>query len=164
MPGAEISNVKSEWVNGALRFKTAPNGEDLFTVGCTTGVPFGFQGQSTLNITAATTLVASTHGGLLLYCTTDDIVFTLPTVTATTVGYHFTIMNTASDGGAKLVLRTNATTDYIVGYGNGATTNCAMTNTKDTANKGDKVSVQSSILLIWYVVDAVGTWAFSATS
>lgn len=163
MPGAEISNVGSEFQLGALRFKDYLR-QDLLVIGATTGLPFGAQNQATLNVTAAATLVPSTHGGLVVYSTTDAVVLTLQTATATTVGECYTIVNTASNGGALLIVRTNATTDYIVGYGSGATTNCAMSNTKLTQKRGDSVTFTNGVLLKWNVTNVVGTWAFAATS
>ncbi len=163
----ELGNVNSEFINGVLRFRNAKTKADLFQIGATgtsNGMPFGPYYLNTLNVTAAATLVPSTHGGLVVYATTDDLVLTLQTATATTVGEAYTIMNTASAGGAKLILRTNATTDYFVGYGSGATTNCALVNTKTTQKYGDAVTVQNGVLLKWNVTNIVGTWAFAAAT
>lgn len=167
----ENINVNSEGINGVLRFRNQRK-EDLFQIGATgtsNGMPFGPYYLNTKNVTAAASFNPSTHGGYVVYATTDDLVFTLPTLSvstagATTAGYEFTLMNTASSGGAKLVLRTNATTDYMSGYGSAATTNCALTNTKLTQTYGDMVTVRAGISPVWLVTKVVGTWAFSATS
>ncbi len=167
----EINNVNSEGINGVLRFRNQRK-EDLFQIGATgtsNGMPAGPYYLNTLNVTAAATLVPSTHGGYVVYATTDALVFTLQTLSAstagnTTNGQTFTLMNTASDGGAKLLLRTNATTDYMVGYGSAATTNCVISNTKATQRYGDYVRVTAGVSPVWVVTDVVGTWAFAATS
>ncbi len=163
MPGAEISNVNSEFQLGALRFRDNLK-QDIFVIGPTTGLSCGQQNQQSLNVTAAATLVPSTHGGYIVYATTDGLVLTLQTATATTFGECYTIVNTASSGAALLQIRTNATTDYMLGIGSGATSNCVAKNTKTTALRGDSITVQNGALLKWNVTNVVGTWAFAATT
>ena len=166
----ENTNVRSVGINGALRFQDT-KAQDLAVIGATTGIPFGAYYRATRNITAATTLAASTHGGYLTYCTTDAIVVTLPAVAASTAGLSFTIMNTASDGGALLQLKTAAATDWFNGgMGAAATTNLVLANTKATQRLGDSLTVvcggfnSTALPSAWFVTSVVGTWALAATT
>ena len=165
MPGAEISNVRSNFINGALRFQRVSTNEDLFVIGATTGVPFGAQNQQVVNITAATTLNPSTHAGAIVYNTTDAIVCTLPACGPSTAGIIYTVMNTASDGGAITCVKSAGATDWINGAGTAAaTTNLAINNTKATHKYGDMISLTCNGSTAWFVIARVGTWSIATTT
>ena len=156
----ELTNVRSIAINGALRFKDT-QGQDLFVIGATTGVPFGSYYQVVSTAGATITLTAA-NCGKLITTTTDQCVVTLPS--AAIMGLSYTIQNTASDGGALLAIVTPATTDVIQGYGSAATTNCGMRNTKSTQRYGDSVGLLSSGSVTWFVTNVIGTWVTASTS
>lgn len=160
MPGAEINLVNSKFVNGVLRFQNY-RVEDVFEMGATTGVPFGAHYQTNTTMAAATSLTTAMCGKRVL-CSTDAVVYTLPT--AAVAGVNFLVTNTASDGGALIVVKTAATTDVIMGNGANATTNCAILNTKATQRFGDSIGLMSSGSVTWFCTNVVGTWANAATS
>lgn len=166
----ELTNVRSFGDKGALKFVTT-RGEDIFVIGATTGIPFGPTNQYTVNITAAATLVPSTHAGAIVYCTTDNVVVTLPAVAASTQGLMFTIMNTASDGAALLELKTGGAGDYVVIGGTvTATTNLVIANTKATQQYGDSLTVIQGAWVAggttncWITTNYTGTWVAQAAT
>jgi hypothetical protein len=160
----ENTNVRSVGIAGALRFKDTL-GQDLFVIGATTGLPFGNYYANVVNITAAATLAASTNAGYITYCTTDAVVVTLPAVSVSTVGLAFTVMNTASDGGSLLQIKSASAADWLNGgMGAAATTNLVLKNTKATQRKGDMIQLVCSGSTAWFVREVVGTWALAATT
>lgn len=159
----EYSKIGGEGKDGVLHYKNERN-ETLFTIGASSALPFGAHKQGVSNITVATSLLASTHGGYVVTCSGDNIVVTLPTAATKATPEVFTLMNTASNGGALLLFRTNATTDYFLGGGAAATSACCATNTKLTQKYGDLIGVMSSGSVTWNITSIVGTWAFAATS
>jgi len=168
MAGAEIANLKANWINGALRIQDVATGNDVLVIGATTGAPYGYQNQGTATITTATTLTPSTHGGKLLLCPTDGTVISLTDgASSTAYGAQYTITNTASDGGALVVVAGAGTASsyWILGAGTAnATTNTFIANTKTTQQYGDSVTLQFNGSTAWMVTNLVGTWAISATS
>lgn len=167
----ELTNVRSSGVNGALVF-TDTIGQKYFVIGATTGLPFGAYNQSYVTITAATTLVPSTHAGLIVNCTTDAIVVTLPAIATSTNGIQYTIINTASDGGALLELKTGAASDWVIIGGTAtATTNLVLANTKTTQKYGDMITVTQGTNTLtttttnaWITINKVGTWVAQAAT
>lgn len=115
-------------------------------------------GTMVLNKTANYTLALGDNG-LVVTCSTDGVVFTLP---ATVVGYTFTIMNLAAAGAAGISLSPDAD-DRIVGLGlNTVTDDKDFINTKATAKPGDYITVVADGVNGWFVVSSKGTWAREA--
>jgi hypothetical protein len=163
MPGAEIANVKAVWSGGVLTFQDVRTGNTIVTLGASTGLQM-FAGPTVTTYTAAATL-STTQAGKIVNCTTDAVVFTLPLASTSMAGLSYTIRNTASAGGALLVVRTNATTELICG--NGSATGaaiCAAVNTKATQAYGDQITLVNSGAVLWHLSNVVGTWAMSTTS
>ena len=155
MPGAEISNVNSVWIDGVLRFRNQRS-EDVLEIGATTGIPAGAHYQTNTTIAAATTLTVANCGRMVL-CSTDSVVVTLPL--AALPGLTYTIMNTASDGGALLVVKGAATTEVFQGNAVSATTATACKNTALTQRFGDCIGLRSTASVTWIITNVVGTWA-----
>jgi hypothetical protein len=162
MPGAEIANVRARWVAGVLVFEDT-SGNQLLTLAASTGLQ-DFSGQTVTTYAAAATL-STTQAGKVINCTTDNVVITLPLASTSMAGLSYTIRNTATDGGALLVVRTNVTTELICG--NGSATGaaiCAVKNTKATQQYGDQITLINSGAVLWHLSNVIGTWALSTTS
>jgi len=162
---ADISNVKSVWINGALHFQN-PNGETLLVIGGTTGIPFTQRYTKTITCTTATTMVNSTHGGCVMTCGVDATVITMPTLaTVSCAGLTYTFVNTASDGGALLQIKGAGATDWFSMAGEiYATTELCCENAKSTQRKGDSVTITSNGSTCWIVSGVVGTWTLETTT
>jgi hypothetical protein len=164
-----ISNISAYWKEGGLYIYETNRGDVIAQINSTgtyfSGIFGGYLAQTT-TFTTAQSVVSSTAGKLIL-CATDDTVFSLPNVSTGTkfpAGVCFTFVNTATDGGAKIVVKTT-TGDRIVGIGtlSGSSTH-VITNTKATQQYGDRITIKSSDYSLWSLHDVVGTWALSATS
>jgi hypothetical protein len=168
MPGAEISNVQSTWRNGALRFQKVANGDDIFVIGATTGLPFCSYNLNVTTVTTAVTLAASTHAGKTIACGVDATVISLSDhASSTSYGASYTIVNTASDGGALVVVKaagTGSSAWFAAGGTASATTNTVIANTKTTQQYGDFISVRFNGSTSWIVYDSAGTWTPSNAS
>lgn len=168
MPGAEIANHVSNWINGALRIQKANNRDDVMVIGATTGIPFGAYNLKSIAVTTATTLVASTHLGMVITCGVDGTVISLSDhASSTSYGATYTIMNTASDGGALIVIKgagTGSSAWFNCGGTVTATTNIYLHNTKTTQQYGDYVKLTFNGSTSWVVNERSGTWALSTTS
>lgn len=168
MPGAEIANIKGTWVNGALRIQKAANGDDIMVLGATTGLPWGAYNLNVTNVTTAVTLAASTHAGKTIACGVDGTVISLSDHTSSTsYGASYTIVNTASDGGALVVVKaagTGSSAWFVIGGTASATTNTVIANTKTTQQYGDYISVRFNASTAWIVYDSAGTWTPSNAS
>jgi len=105
--------------------------------------------------TADYTVVIITDSGKLFSSLRDGEVFTLPSI-ATGEVYKF--INIAEDGAAKLSI-SPAAADGII-YAGDATDDKDLINTKATAEKGDYVTIKSSLAgtVAWEVADARGVW------
>jgi len=164
----ELNNVRSAGINGALRFQKAYTGDDIFVIGATTGVPFGPYNQNVVAVTTAVTVAASTHAGKLITCGVDGTVISLSDHTSSTsYGAFYTIMNTASDGGALIVIKAagSGSSAWIVAGGTAsATTNTVIANTKATQQYGDYVCLRFNGSTAWIVNESAGTWALSNAS
>lgn len=162
MAGAEIANVRARWSGGVLIFEDI-SGNQLLTLGASTGLQI-FAGPTVTTYAAASTL-STTQAGKIINCTTDAVVITLPLASTSMAGLSYTIRNTATDGGALLVVRTNATTELIVGNGSASSAAiCAASNTKATQQYGDQISLINSGAVLWHLSNVIGTWALSTTS
>ena len=112
-------------------------------------------------ITAAKTLDAEDSGKVFLVGT-DALTITLP---ATKSGLTYTFINTGADGAVLITVSPNAS-DAIDGtIANAAadsvctgTDDGDLTNTKATANKGDRVTLVGDGSAGWYIVEGVGIW------
>jgi hypothetical protein len=165
---ADIANVNSIWVNGALRFVKAGTNDDLFVIGATTGVPFAAYNRAVKTVTTAVTLAASTDVGKLIACGVDGTVITMTDgVSSTSHGASYTILNTASDGGALIQVKFGGTGSsyWVAMAGNvSATTNLVASNTKATQELGDYITVRFNNSTSWVVTEYAGTWALSGTT
>jgi len=112
-------------------------------------------------ITAAKTLTAADSGKVFLVGT-DALTVTLP---STSAGLTYTFINTGADG-AVLITVSPAAADAIFGtIANAAadsvctgSDNGDLTNTKATANKGDRVTIVGDGSAGWYITEGVGIW------
>jgi hypothetical protein len=156
----DINKVFATWHNGALKFKDYL-GQDVIVIGPTTGLPFGQYYQQTVKVTTAATMAPSTHGGAIVYCSVDGTVLTLPTAAATTAGVEYTFVNTASDGGAAIAIKTGAAADYIFGYSNYVSTSIAAVNTKTTQRYGDTLRISQTPSSGWAIGTMIGTWSIT---
>lgn len=168
MAGAEIANIKSTWINGALRFQKVANSDDIFVIGATTGLPFSSYNLNVATVTTAVTIAASTHAGKTIACGVDGTVISLSDhASSTSYGASYTIVNTASDGGALLVVKaagTGSSAWFVIGGTASATTNTVIANTKTTQQYGDFISVRFNGSTSWIVYDSAGTWTPSNAS
>jgi len=100
---------------------------------------------------------------------TDAKTYTLPLITADTLGMEITFRNTGADGAVALTVSpnavdavhgtiANATADSV----SGGVVNKNFVNTKATANKGDYVKLTAVSLTEWYISGGVGIWASEA--
>ncbi len=114
-------------------------------------------GRATRAATGQTeTISAAADVGMVITCTADNSVITLPPVGT---GQTYTIMNMAADGTAKVSLDTNSADKFLGGCGIAACDDGdKISNTKATAKKGDYVTVSYGTADGWYIVDMVGTW------
>ena len=153
----ELSKISSRHVDGVLHFYNERN-EELMLIGATTGIPLSYQYLKVTNLTAAATLAAS-DCGYVITCSTDSTVITLPTATGT--GYNYVIMNTASDGGAVVLLK--GAVPIVGGSGAGSASDgyVVATNTKATHHFGDTIGVTLGWVTTnaWIVTEIAGTWA-----
>ena len=92
--------------------------------------------------------------GKIMQSATDGFVFTLP---STTIGWNYTIVNTAVAGAAKISV-SPAIGDKISGIDFTAQDNKDIINTKDTAKQGDRIRLLGDGNIGWYVVECDGTW------
>ena len=160
----ELTNVRSYGDKGALKFVTI-RGEDVFVIGATTGIPFGSVNQLVVNITAATTLNPSTHGGAVVYCTTDNIVVTLPANGPSSAGIVYQVQATASDGAMLFQLKTASATDWFqMGGVTAATTNLIAKDVKATQQYGDELSITSNGSTCWFCTNTIGTWTLATST
>ena len=158
-----VANLTADWnTTGSLVFKDL-NGTVVATIDVTNGI-YPFSGPTVCTIIAATTLSTS-NCGKVICCSTDGVIVTLPTASiARLVGLTYTIRNTASSGGALLVVKSADTTaEAFVGGGNVSGANYLLANTKATQTKGDYVQVMAThdttAACWWYVTGIQGTWA-----
>jgi hypothetical protein len=96
---------------------------------------------------------------------TDELVMTLPKITADVLGRDILFRNTADDGDAILDIAP-ATDDKIIGtiaaVSSGGVASKKWRNTKATANKGDFCVLRATKLTEWSIVGGVGVWASEA--
>ena len=170
---ADIANISSHWSDGSL-VVFRKNGEKLLAIsstGTVCYVPVFGVNQQTVNVTAATALSTAGSLGLVVTCTTDSVVLTLPGSSTTLVaGLTYTIVNTATDGAAMICVRgKTVSADPIVGLGVVSTgVKFAIKNTSTTHVYGDRITLIASDSAAgkanWSLHNVVGTWALSATS
>ena len=112
-------------------------------------------------ISASTTLTQAQSGGVFLVGT-DALTITLP---ATVAGVTYTFINSGADGAVLITVSPNSA-DAIYGTIANAAADSVMagsddgdlTNTKATANKGDRCTIVGDGSAGWYVADGVGIW------
>jgi hypothetical protein len=158
----ELTNVGSYGKNGTLYFYRAGVNEAFYMLSATSGLPVGMVNQNVTLITTAKTLTAS-DCGYVLVTSVDDMVITLPSATGT--GLNYTIINTASDGGALLKVK-----GAVPVLGNGAASASdsyiVASNTKATHKYGDAISVTLGWVTTnaWFITNLVGTWAMATAT
>ena len=119
------------------------------------------QKDKVVTITANKTLSTSESGQVFLVGT-DAKTITLP---ATVAGVTYTFINSGADGAVLITVSPNSA-DAIYGTIANAAADSVMagsddgdlTNTKATANKGDRCTIVGDGSAGWYVADGVGIW------
>lgn len=118
-----------------------------------------------VEITADKTLSYENSGNVFLIGT-DALTVTLP---ATKKGVCYTFINSGADGNNLITLSpdeddaifgtiANAAADSV----SGGADDKDIVNTKETANKGDRITLVGDGVDGWYITEGVGIWASEA--
>ena len=150
MPKILITGAKGLYQNGGTSGATGTNGT--------------LSGHRSMveTLTANKTLDAEDSGKVFLIGT-DAKTVTLP---ATNSGLTYTFVNTGADAAVLITISPNASDAIFGTIANSAadsvctgTDDGDLTNTKVTANKGDRVTIVGDGSAGWYIVEGVGIWA-----
>ncbi len=188
MPGAELSNIKAKWSDGALVITDLDENPIITIYPSSGGISFANAGGLTIStgILGGLTISTGILGGLTVSSgiTLDgEIARTVTTAATLAVGDYgriakcsvdgtfITLMSAASTalaGASITVMNTAAAAGAQVIVitatgdsikGAGISTSNLLSNTKATAKKGDYVSLVSGASTTWFVSGMVGIWA-----
>ncbi len=116
-------------------------------------------------LTADKTLTSEDNGKTFLVAT-DALVVTLP---PTFMGGQFTFINSGADGNNIVTISPDADDAIFGSIANAAADSVAsgvdnkdLSNTKATANKGDRVKLVADGSTGWFIAEGVGIWASEA--
>jgi hypothetical protein len=94
--------------------------------------------------------------GKALWVDTDAFTLTLPAIATELSGFQ--VINGGAYGAILVTISPNAS-DGIQGPNMTAVDDKDLLNTKATANRGDRVTIDQGVAAAWHVVSMVGTWA-----
>lgn len=156
-----FSGLTGEWISTELVIKGQSNGWYILDFGVTTGLRAMPAGTYKAITTAAT--LALEDAGEVITCSVDGTIITLPALASSTHGTNYTIINTAPNGSAAIIVKSGATTNTFTGCGFTTTgLSYQITNTKATAVCGDRVVFGSLCdklnTTCWMITGLIGTW------
>jgi len=149
-----VTNVKSSWVGGNLRFLD-PSGNVVLEI-ATTGIGH----RKTVNLAAASQTLTPEQSGQR-FVGVVDAVFSLPAADATTKGVWYEFEAGALSAGVGLSI-SPAAADHIRGNGLTSVDNKDLINSGASDRLGDSARIYCDGVDGWVIEAVVGTWAKEA--
>ena len=144
----ENTRIRSAGEAGALVFRTA-SGDPVFTLS---------DGLQKVNLSSSATVTVA-QSGMDILCTTDAMVYTLPSCTTSVAGLTFNFVNAANSYGALSFQIQAPTTDgFVGGTISTAVAGSRLTLVKATATPGDRVTIINTGSTTYCIQNMIGTW------